>query len=216
MAQAIINKLNGYTIQDARVDEIQTILNRTAGQQGIEIRDNHLMLSHGGYYEDGVAIEDTSGATANNSAPGETTFDIIFTVQDEVGNLTNGIDVSMFLGFSVEDENGESDSVTLDLSGTFVELISGSGEFFFVSNGGSVEYSDNYIRSIKLAEDRDWEITITFAKSLASVQIDEIDVYTINTSPVNWPADLVYSENLMDMIVAYLINNGYVSNSNAM
>lgn len=235
MAQNIMNNFSPdggsttFTIQDARVDDIKPIIDNTNGKFGIEVRDKQLQLSNGGYYEDGVALEDTSGATANNSAPGETTFDIIFTIQDEVDNLISGVNVSMFLGYSVEDEYGESDSVILDLSGNFQELVSESGEFYFVPDGERVDYTDNYIKGIKLAEDRDWEITITFAKSLASVQIDEIDVYTINTLPVQWPADLVDFDGIADIIgqgitaadgdgmdnlygciVARLISEGYI------
>lgn len=208
MSQPIMKKFSPdgqttFIIQDARLD---TILNRHSGDDGYKgigynSRSNGLYLVNGGYYETGAAFEDVlqSEATVSSNSfterlsisPGEYEYDAII----GEGNCQFWMVGSTYLNKAAVDEDFE-----IDITGHF--------------NSNSVFVPDtnypNNLESITFNEN-DNEIIITFdSRAVDEIRYTECALYTINSNPQVFDAELVYSDRLGDKIAQYLIDNGYI------
>lgn len=151
MAAKIINSLNGYTLQDARVDTIDIpstitaarVMERTAedGLYGIGVRNNRLCLVNGGYYDDAAVFELVNqNIVLENS--GDVEYEHDFTQVDDAAYIDwiiNGEQCSIF----VLGTNGR-DEISYQFDGHFVEEAANPGTYGFeADNSGTTDYGIN-------------------------------------------------------------------------
>ena len=207
------NDLKGYIIgneqfnfQDARVDDLENVANiisRTQGQKGIEVRNNRLALTEGGYYETGALFEDVEeNIVLDNSNTSSYEYDISGTPQNYLDWMTDGNPANIWLVGS----NGESD-IEVELEGTFI--VDGTEATFELSDNNA-SLTDYGIQSIKVDLTNMTFIIEKDTRNEDDLTLNEIAVYLPNSDPVQWPANLLDIDGIYDAIVDKLINDGYI------
>lgn len=194
MAQVILNKISfgtgdTFTLQDARVDNListSEVLDRTDSTGGIEVRDDRLKLSYGGYYEDGIVVFEDNITRITNPNPGDY-FSVNYTVQNYSDYLNNGQGIHFYMSYEWENSKGETGSETIELDTQFFTYEG----IKHLSDGISDVFGNQQIYVITLEEDRDWEIIITFVPSIEEITINEINVYAPGIVPIPFPPEFV-------------------------
>jgi hypothetical protein len=211
MSQAIINYLNGYTLQDARVDSIDDIsavntaanvINRTTGQQGIEVRNNRLVLTEGGYYGDAAVFEDVGNQyDLDNSIKTSYSYDVSGTSQDYLNWMAEGNQANVF----IKGSNGRNE-IEEELEGTFV--VDGTEAGFELSDSNA-SLTDYGIQSIKVNLANMTFIIEKDTRNEDNLTLTEIATY-LPDYPQVWPVDLVDIDGIYEAIRDRLIDEGYI------
>lgn len=212
MAQVILNKISfgtgdTFTLQDARVDRLQDIgwiIDRTQGQQGIEVRNNRLALTNGGYYETGALFEDVGNEyILAGDGTLEYTYDISNSPQNYIDWITDGNTVHIWLVGS----NGRTE-FEVELEGSF--SVDGTDATFGLSDNNA-SLTDYGIQSIKV-DLTNMEFNIfKDERNEDDLILTEIAVYLPESDPVQWPADLLDIDEIYTEIVRRLDADGYIS-----
>lgn len=202
MAQRIINSLNGYILQDARVDSIQGIIDNTQGQQGIDVKSNRLILTEGGYYDDAAVFEDVGNQyELDNSIKTSYSYDVSGTSQDYLNWMAEGNQANVF----IKGSNGRNE-IEEELEGTFV--VDGTEATFGLSDN-KASLTDYGIQSIKVNLANMTFIIEKDTRNEDNLTLTEIATYLPN-HPQVWPVDLVDIDGIYTAIVDKLINDGYI------
>lgn len=202
MSQAIINSLNGYILQDARVDSIQGIIDNTLGQQGIEVRNNRLVLTEGGYYCTAAVFEDVGNQyELDNSIKTSYSYNVSGTPQDYLNWMAVGNQANVF----IKGSNGRNE-IEEELEGTFV--VDGTEAGFELSDSNA-SLTDYGIQSIKVNLANMTFIIEKDTRNEDNLTLTEIATYLPNY-PNPWPVDLVDINGIYTAIVDKLINDGYI------
>lgn len=194
MAALTENNLKGYIIgtnkfnfQDARVDDLENVANiisRTQGQQGIEVRNNRLVLSNGGYYETGAVFEDVEeNIVLDNTKTSSYEYNISGTSQEYLDWMTGGSPVNVW----IKGSNGSTE-IEVELEGSF--SVDGTDAIFALSdnNASLINYG---IQTIKV-DTTNMEFSIfKDERNEDDLTLTEIAVYLPGSDPVQWPAELL-------------------------
>lgn len=200
MSAGIINNLNGYVLQDARVDEMNisgantaaTVINRTADGKmyGIEVRNNRLKLTHGGYYEDATVFElvEQSIVLADD---GDVEYEHDFTQVDDAAYLDwikDGKDCGIFvMGTNGKDEFG------YQFDGHFEKDRDEAGTYNFgVDNGAPTDYG---INGFKVVLDETTPQYLFYvekdARNENTLTIQELAMYLPQFAAMPFPGDMI-------------------------
>ena len=211
MAALTQNDLKGYIIgtnqfnfQDARVDDLENVANiisRTEGQEGIEVRNNRLALTNGGYYDDAALFEDV-GNEHRLAGDGTLvyTYDISKAPQNYIDWITDGNTVHIRLVGS----NGENE-IEEELEGSF--SVDGTEATFRLSDGSLTDYGIQFIK----VDLTDMEFKIfKDERNEYDLVLTEIAVYLPGAQPIKWPVDLVDIDDIYLAIKDRLIDEGYI------
>lgn len=200
-----IDNLN-YNMRDNRMDNLISRHSGDNGYKGIGYNrsSNGLYLVNGGYFEDGAAFEDVPQSEATVSSNSFTERNTPQAGDYEIEHILNGGSCQFWMvGSTYLSKAAVDEDFEIDITGHF-ELQNGT--YLFVPDSN---YPNN-LESIAFNEN-DNEIIITFdSRAVDEIRYTECVLYTINSNPQVFDAELVYSTNLGDMIAQYLIDNGYI------
>lgn len=206
MAAPIINSLNGYTLQDARFDNIG---------YGIEVRDNTLGLINGGYFEDRTLFELTEQSIQlDNDRYSSYEYTISGIDSNMLDWITGGNDVEILIaGEYVDETNGTTSTYVYRslVRGYFSADTSNQEHYTFNSDNDGIyvgNFSEVYI---DITDSDNPVFTISKDTRLSRVfTLSEVAVYLKGFEPITFPADLVDIDGIYTAIVDKLINDGYI------
>lgn len=210
----IQNDLKGYIIgnnqfnfQDARVDDLENVANiisRTAGQQGIEVRNNRLALTNGGYYKTGAVFEDVEeNIVLDNTKTSSYEYNISGTSQEYLDWMTGGSPANVW----IKGSNGRTE-IERELAGSF--SVDGTDATFALSDNNA-SLTDYGIQSIKVDLTNKTFVIEKDTRNEDDLTLNEIAVYLPNSDPQTWPIDLIDIDGIYEAIRDRLVSEGYIT-----
>jgi hypothetical protein len=184
------------------VNTAATVISRTAGQQGIEVRNNRLVLTEGGYYGDAAVFEDVGNQyDLDNSIKTSYSYDVSRTPQDYLNWMAEGNQANVF----IKGSNGRNE-IEEELEGTFV--VDGTEAGFELSDSNA-SLTDYGIQSIKVNLANMTFIIEKDTRNEDNLTLTEIATY-LPDYPQVWPVDLVDIDGIYEAIRDRLIDEGYI------